>query len=137
MLCLLQCNIIKGPLHPDAYGRHVIIDGRKATVVDVQDEKLSDFCHLRDTPSIGGGGELTAVKRFKYAECKSCHMLTKPPSAASGVLHLGVHDADSAETWTMKVATLSRLRCNDPVMTHWICCVKAKGEVHSDFLLRT
>ena len=41
----------------------------------------------------------------------------------------------AAETWAMKVDTLSRLRRNDRAMIRWICNVKVKDEVSSDSLL--
>ena len=41
----------------------------------------------------------------------------------------------AAETWAMKVDTLNRLRRNDRAMIRWICNVRAKDEVSSDYLL--
>ena len=41
----------------------------------------------------------------------------------------------AAETWTMTVATLNRLRRNDRAMIRWICKIKANDEVSSDSLL--
>ena len=41
----------------------------------------------------------------------------------------------AAETWAMKVDTLSHLRRNDRAMIRWICNVRAKDEVSSDSLL--
>ena len=41
----------------------------------------------------------------------------------------------AAETWAMKADTLNCLRYNDRAMIRWICYVKAKDEVSSDFLL--
>ena len=41
----------------------------------------------------------------------------------------------AAETWSMKVDTLNRLRRNDRAMIRWICNVRAKDEVSSDSLL--
>ena len=40
----------------------------------------------------------------------------------------------AAETWAMKVDPLDRLRRNDRAMIRWICNVKVKDEVSSDFL---
>ena len=41
----------------------------------------------------------------------------------------------AAGTWAMKADTLNHLRRNDRAMIRWICNVKAKDEVSSDFLL--
>ena len=41
----------------------------------------------------------------------------------------------AAETWVMTMVKLNQLRRNDHKSIHWICNVKAKDEVSSDFLL--
>ena len=41
----------------------------------------------------------------------------------------------AAKTWVMTVFILNRLRHNDRTLIRWICNVKSKDEVSSDFLL--
>ena len=55
-----------------------------------------------------------------------CPLLTE-----AGCISVMLH---AAETWAMTAATLNRLRRNDRAMTCWICNVKAKDQVSSDFL---
>ena len=113
--------------------------------VKVDDEKLEavpEFCYLGDMLSAGGGCELAAVTRCKCAWGKFRQLLplltnrnvplvTRGRMYSTCVRSLMLH---AAETWAMTVATLYRLRRNDRAMIRWICNVKAKDEVSSDFL---
>ena len=93
--------------------------------------------------SAGSGCELAAITRCKCAWGKFrqllplltiCHLplLTRGKVYSSCVRSVMLH---AAETWAMKVDTLNRLRRNDRAMIRWICNVRAKDEVSSDYLL--
>ena len=93
--------------------------------------------------SAGGGCELAAITRCKCAWGKfrqllplltnrHLPLLTRGKVYSSCVRSVMLH---AAETWTMKVDTLNRLRRNDRAMIRWICNVRAKDEISSDSLL--
>ena len=127
-----KCSGIKGPLRPDpefrcawCLGTAQAIDEREVSEVEVGNEKLEivpEFCYLGDMLSAGGGCELAAITRCKCAWGKFRQLLPL------------LTNRHAAETWTMKVDTLNRLRRNDRAMIRWICNVRAKDEVSSDSL---
>ena len=147
-----KCSGIKGPLRPDpefrcarCLGTARAIDEREVSEVEVGNEKLDvpEFCYLGDMLSAGGGCELAAITCCKCAWGKfrqllplltnrHLPLLTRGKVYSSCVRSVMLH---AAETWTMKVDTLNRLRRNDRAMIRWICNVRAKDEVSSDSLL--
>ena len=147
-----KCCGIKGPLRPDpefrcarCFGTARAIDEREVSEVEVGNKKLvvPEFCYLGDMLSAGGGCELAAITRCKCAWGKfrqllplltnhHLPLLTRGKVYSSCVRSVMLH---AAETWTMKVDTLNRLRRNDRAMIRWICNVRAKDEVSSDSLL--
>ena len=148
-----KCSGIKGPLRPDpefrcarCLGTARAIDEREVSEVEVGNEKrevVPEFCYLGDMLSAGGGCELAAITRCKCAWGKfrqllpllinrHLPLLTRGKVYSSCVRSVMLH---AAETWAMKVDTLNRLRRNDRAMIRWICNVRAKDEVSSDFLL--
>ena len=128
-----KCSGIKGPLRPDpefrcarCLGTARAIDEREVSEVEVGNEKLvvPEFCYLGDMLSAGGGCELAAITRCKCAWGKfrqllplltnrHLPLLTRGKVYSSCVRSVMLH---AAETWTMKVDTLNRLRRNDRAM---------------------
>ena len=148
-----KCSGIKGCLlHESEFtcarclGTAKAIDERQSLEIEVGNEKLEvvpEFCYLGDILSAGGGCELAAITRCKYAWGKFRQLLPlltnrQVPLLIRGKGYLScvrIVMLHAAETWAMKAGTLNRLRCIDRAMICWICNVKAKVEVSSDSLL--
>ena len=97
------------------------IDERQSLEFEVGNEKLEvvpEFCYLRDMLSAGGGCELAAITRCKWAWGKFRQLLPLLTNRLVPLLIRGkVYSScarsvmlDAAETWAMKADTLNRLK---------------------------
>ena len=104
---------------------------------------VPEFCYLGNMISAGGGCELAAVTRCKYAWGKFRQLLPLLTNRNLPLLNRGrIYSTcirsvmlHAAETWAVTATTLNLLRRNGRAMIRWICNVKAKDEVSSDSLL--
>ena len=126
-----KCSGIKGSLTSDlnfrcarCLGTARPVDGRLVKEVMIGNEKqevVLELCYLGDKLSAGGGCEQASIKRCKCAWAKFCKLLpllanrhlsllTRSRACSTCVKRAMLH---AAETWSVTVFTLSRLRRND------------------------
>ena len=122
------------------------VDGRLVKEVMIGDERLevvTEFCYLGDILSASGGCELASIKRCKCAWAKfrqllplladrNLSLLTRGRVYSTCVRRAMLH---AAETWSVTVSTLNRLRPNDLAMIRWMCNIKTNDNVFSHSLL--
>ena len=129
-----KCSTIKGPLTSDlnfrcarCLGTARPVDGRlvrKVMIGDVKLEVVPEFCYLENMLSADGGCELASITRFKRAWAKFHQLLPLLANRHLSLLTRGrVYSTCSrratlltAETWSVTLFTLNRLRRNDLAM---------------------
>ena len=148
-----KCSGIKGPLTSDlnfrcarCLGTARPVDGRLVKEVMIGDEKLEvvpEFCYLGDVLFASGGCQLAPIARCKCAWAKFRQLLLLLANRHLSLLTRGrvysicVRRAmlHSAETWSVTVSPLNRLRRNDLAMIRWMCNIKTNDNVCSHSLL--